>query len=413
VWRPAGDCYVAVSASVSVSPNGGKSATGTPVTQLVETLKIPAGTSGQVKVDLKIDAVIPDLIWIMGSRERANRPVGTLQATHAVKLNIPLVLPYNCTPEGALSLSLPSTIDRSSKTDSSIPDMSTKILVHKASDRPQIDLFFGFDAPVADDFTLKVLARESPYDESPSSDDMLTDNGVTPELVFPRFRITLVPEGVRRIPAVIEYTVYFEVGSADIDKLVKGPRDVSPVDQGKALDDWIKTLVSDPVWKEALASGMVPIRGEARASATLRGKSATENRAFNQQLSIDRKNNVIRRLISHIGCPDTTRMTAIGMSGAGTPGEDVLERRCTIQIDGVALAKEVGKLRQEGNRLGPSAAMGSCSAHMLSAKSRCPRPAAGWPTSTTSPAANFTLARRKRQKICPLEPSNCTCLSAA
>src|SRR5262245_14751978 len=163
VWRKTGDCYVEVSMSVSVSPNGGKPATAEPVIPTMENLKIPAGTSGQVKIDVKVDAVIPDLIWVFESRMRAREPIlAGMPATHAVNLNVPLALPYDCAPEGALSLGLPSTYDRSSKA----PDMSTKILVHKPSQLPKIDLFIGFDAPVADVFSLKVLARESPYDDN-------------------------------------------------------------------------------------------------------------------------------------------------------------------------------------------------------------------------------------------------------
>jgi hypothetical protein len=364
-WRP--DCFVDVSASVSVSPYGGKPGTGTARSQLEETLKVPAGTSGNVKIDLKVNGVIPDLIYVFGSRERAPSPMMGDPVTHQVNQNISLDLPYQCTPEGALILALPSAIDRTFKT----PDMSTKVLVQKVSQQPKVRLFFGFDAPDADDFKLKVLTRESPEDSSLNSADMLREQGVRPEVVFPApFTIELIPEGARRIPPVIEHTVYFEVGLAQIDKKVKGPRDVSPVDQGKALDEWMKALVSDPVWKEALASGMVPIKGEARASATLRGKTAEQNRVFNQKLSNDRRDHVIRRLISHLGCVDTTRMTAIGMSGAREPGEVVQERRCTILVDGVALAREVAQLRLGGGRPGPSAAMGSCSAHMATQKTR-------------------------------------------
>src|SRR5262245_47778997 len=155
--------------------------------------------------------------------------------------------------------------------------------------------------------------------------------------------------GKRWLDALNNYhTVYFEVDSADIDRVVQGPSG-PPVDQGKALEDWIKTLKFDRVWIQALGSGKVPVSGVAYASVPCRKcKTPQEKRAYNYKKSEQRRDAVVRRLQDQLGLGlDTKQVRAPGMIEAQREGEDVRERRCTIQVDGIALAREVGKLRQK------------------------------------------------------------------
>ena len=151
-------------------------------------------------------------------------------------------------------------------------------------------------------------------------------------------------------PQGIRYRVYFDVDSADLDKVVKEAPGGAK-DQGKALDDWIKAdLLSrwDVSW--ALLEKL-PIHGEARASATLPGKTNAELLHYNQDLSRKRLDAVVKRLTSTVrsqpGSPssvDTTQMQATGAVPPIPGKEDVNNRSCDLWIDGDELAVIIKRL---------------------------------------------------------------------
>jgi hypothetical protein len=112
------------------------------------------------------------------------------------------------------------------------------------------------------------------------------------------------------------------------------------VDEGKALDAWIRNDLSER-WdvREALLRGKLALRGETRASATGKGLRPTELSIYNQKLSQKRLDAVKGRLkttlVSLDIMPDTSPMRAIGATKAPKLGEeDVNERRSEIGFTG-------------------------------------------------------------------------------
>jgi hypothetical protein len=146
-----------------------------------------------------------------------------------------------------------------------------------------------------------------------------------------------------------EHTVFFEIGSAAIDKQVKQP-DGFIWAQGQMLDDWVENLKTDsPDVFEALAEGLLPLRGEAHASKTLQGKNKDdpEVRAYNQTLSDQRRNAVVNRLKSHISMKlDTNFIQANGITGGQTEDENVAERRCKITILGADVDRALATMKK-------------------------------------------------------------------
>ena len=111
--------------------------------------------------------------------------------------------------------------------------------------------------------------------------------------------------------------------------------------------------------REALYRGDLPIRGEARASATLRGKSKQELLRYNQTLSekrrtavADRLERTITRLDKDLKLdPSQVQIEAVGASKAPVFGEEkVIERRCRLRIDAAELEAAIKKLYKERHR---------------------------------------------------------------
>src|SRR5262249_35665687 len=153
--------------------------------------------------------------------------------------------------------------------------------------------------------------------------------------------------------------VYFAVDSHDVDKIVDD-RD-GRIHQGNKLDAWIRNdIITRWDVRDALLRGHLPIRGEARASATLKGRSRPELLRYNQTLSEKRRDTVVNRLqrtMSESGTrldtdfrdfklnPTQAQIQAIGASKAPVFGEeDVIERRCRICIHAADLDAEIRKL---------------------------------------------------------------------
>jgi hypothetical protein len=150
-----------------------------------------------------------------------------------------------------------------------------------------------------------------------------------------------------------EHTVFFNIDSAKIDEIVEvrdpfGRKYTEA--QGDLLDAWVKGLEDNsPDVYEALVMGFLPLRGEATASMTLKGKKKDdpEVRAYNQKKSEERKAAVVLRLKSHISQKlDTNLIRANGITGAKTEDEDVTERRCQVRIEGSDLDRGLAKLKQ-------------------------------------------------------------------
>jgi hypothetical protein len=176
--------------------------------------------------------------------------------------------------------------------------------------------------------------------------------------------IDLVPEGARP-PLTAKQglikDVYFGVDSHDIDRIVdEGPD--GRRHQGNRLDDWIRDdLIRRWDVREALYRGDLPIRGEARASATLRGRNRAELLPYNQTLSEKRRNAVVdrlRRTITRLDRdlkldPSQIRIEAVGASKAQVFGEEkVIERRCRLRIEAADLETAIKKLYKERHRWG-------------------------------------------------------------
>jgi hypothetical protein len=201
--------------------------------------------------------------------------------------------------------------------------------------------------------------------------------------------IDLVPEDAR--PPItakqgIVHNVYFEIGSSELDKVVKEPD--GRIHQGNKLDAWIRdNLIGRWDVHEALLRGDLPVRGEARASAALKGipkspqeafrylKALPDKRreqeiqrllAYNLGLSERRRDAIVNRLkgvktpfdrsillrskqieIKAIGAGATlipgwlANWIGVMASGSGLGEETVNERRCDIRIDAADLDKAI------------------------------------------------------------------------
>ena len=168
---------------------------------------------------------------------------------------------------------------------------------------------------------------------------------IRPGLTGPRTAMLgpLIIELVQPVSKVqgLLYRVLFDVDSAKIDQDRNGHRR----DDGDNLDRFIhESLVSTYEVRVALDSGLLPVRGEARASVAYRGNAADRIR-YNQKLSEKRKAAVVDWLKCR-GVPnmDTNLIQAVGDTKAQSHEEDPLERRCEISIDGRELAWAVQQL---------------------------------------------------------------------
>ncbi len=152
----------------------------------------------------------------------------------------------------------------------------------------------------------------------------------------------------------IEAPVFFDVGSAEIDKVVDLGRGMGSSHQGRQLDKWIEdVLISRWDVFAALEVGKLPLRGKARASATWAGLSPAERKKANQKLSEDRLAAVKDRLSKTlkklrpggIGKVDMSQMEAVGDREAPVVGEeDSLQRRVDISIASEDLEKAIKEL---------------------------------------------------------------------
>ncbi len=168
---------------------------------------------------------------------------------------------------------------------------------------------------------------------------------IRPGLTGPRTAVLgpLIIELVQPVSKVwgLEYRVLFDVDSSKIDQDRNGHRR----DDGDQLDKFIhEGLLSPYEVRVALDSGLLPVRGEARASVAYRGNAADRIR-YNQQLSEKRKAAMVDWL-TRKGVPNmnTNRIEAVGDSKALSNEEDPQERRCQISIDGRELAWAVQQL---------------------------------------------------------------------
>ena len=140
---------------------------------------------------------------------------------------------------------------------------------------------------------------------------------IRPGLTGPRSAVLgpLIIELVQPVSKVqgLLYRVFFDVDSAKIDQDQKGHRR----DDGDNLDKFIhESLLSTYEVRVALDSGLLPVRGEARASVAYRGNAADRIR-YNQQLSEKRKAAVVDWLTCK-GIPNmkTNLIQAVGDSKA-------------------------------------------------------------------------------------------------
>lgn len=149
-------------------------------------------------------------------------------------------------------------------------------------------------------------------------------------------------------------SVFFDVGSAEIDKVVDLGRGMGSSHQGRKLDDWIEAfLISRWDIFAALEVGKLPLHGKARASATWAGLSPAERKKANQKLSEDRLAAVKDRLSKTlkklrpggIGKVDMSQIAAVGDREAPVVGEeDSLQRVVDISIDDMELRKAIKEL---------------------------------------------------------------------
>jgi hypothetical protein len=152
-------------------------------------------------------------------------------------------------------------------------------------------------------------------------------------------------------PGGVRYHVYFDVDSSELDKVVKSSGE-PPKHQGNALATWVRENLNAK-WDvmQALYWKKLPVRVEARASATAKGLSHAELLRYNQALSKKRLDAVVGRLKKTIEekdkyiVLDTTQMKTIGASEATKFGvEDEYERRCVISIDADDLKKAITEI---------------------------------------------------------------------
>jgi hypothetical protein len=194
--------------------------------------------------------------------------------------------------------------------------------------------------------------------------DQITAGSTGPRTaVLGPMTIDLVPEGAR--PPItakqgLIKDVYFGIDSHEVDRTVDEGGREGRRHQGNRLDDWIRDdLIGRWDVREALYRGDLPVRGEARASATLKGTGRPELLRHNQTLSEKRRNAVVDRLKRTITRldrdlkldPTQIQIEAVGASKAPVFGEEkVIERRCRLRIDAADLEVSIKKLYKERHR---------------------------------------------------------------
>jgi hypothetical protein len=327
-------------------------------------LGVRAGARGQVGISLRIDYDGNSKPQYWSKVAQAHWPIR------------PVTLPFRCTPEGDITLERP--VGRSSATFPG-STLSVDIEVYQRRDTPHNSYMLGIPPSVWDAWMkqlhmLRVVVianlTVSQNQNDPGSLSVTVNNDSVP--IPPPFvagstgartarlgpmTVELEPVGATppiTAPQGIVYRVYFGVDSDQIDRIVKDGTGVSR-HQGKALDAWIRDGLLDyeKHWdvRQALLQRKLPVRGEARASATLQGMSRTQLLRYNQELSEKRLAAVVNRLqrtvagLERFIVLDTTQMKAIGASQARVLGEETVhERYCEIRIDGAELAKATKEL---------------------------------------------------------------------
>lgn len=295
------------------------------------------------------------------------------------KLKMPrLRLAFTCTAEGAIRLERKPTRRTMSWSD----EVGMDIEVYQRRDKPKNSPMRGIPAAVWNEwmskfciFRLVVLVKLTVTD-GPGWYTLDIKHGGVPlpekieagsrgprTAVLGPMTIDLVPEGAR--PPItakqgIMNDVYFAVDSHEIDKVVDEGGRAGRIHQGNKLDAWIREdMIGRWDVREALYRGDLPVRGEARASATLRGKGRPELLRYNQSLSGKRRDAVANRLkrtllqLDRDMKLDATQIQiqAIGASQAPVFGEEnVIERRCRIRIDAADLDTAIRKLYKEPHR---------------------------------------------------------------
>jgi hypothetical protein len=319
---------------------------------------------GQVGIDLKVEYEGTEKIPRSSKVARANFKMPTLR------------LGFSCTAEGAISLERKPGRLRSPWSD----DLGIDVELYQRKDRPKNSPMRGIPPAVWNEWMGKfcilrivLLIKLTVTDGAGwHSMDVKAASVPLPERVVagstgPRtavlgpMTIDLVPEGARP-PLTAKQglikDVYFGVDSPDVDRTVEGPD--GRLHQGNRLDDWIRAdLIGRWDVREALYRGDLPIRGEARASATLRGRSKEELLRYNQTLSEKRRSAVADRLRKTITRLDKDlkldanqiQIEAVGASKAPVLGEEnVFERRCRLRIDAPDLETAIKKLYKERHR---------------------------------------------------------------
>jgi hypothetical protein len=292
-----------------------------------------------------------------------------------------LMLPFECTAEGNIRLTNPPNRRRAPRPGG----LSVDIEVYQRRDKPKNSPMRDIPSSVWNEWMTKlsilrivVIVKLTASENGPSwySVDVKDESvpiptainvgstGTHTALLGP-MTIDLVPEDARppiTAPQGILWRVYFGRDSFEIDKIVdEGPDGRGGrrrVHQGNALDAWIRNdLFKRWDVRTALYFEELPVRGEARASATLKGKSGAELLRYNQVLSEKRLDAVVNRLKRTIRTVlrdtklDTTQMRAIGASQANVLGEETVnERRCDIRISGADLEKAMKKIYRVPHR---------------------------------------------------------------
>jgi hypothetical protein len=321
---------------------------------------------GEVSLDLKVEYEGFQKIPRSSKVARARFKVPTLK------------LSFTCTAEGAIRLER----NPSRRTTSWSDDLGIDVEVYQRKDRPKNSPMRGIPPAVWSDwmsqfciFRLVIIIKLTVTDGkgwytidfkhgSVPIPDRITAGSTGPRTaVLGPMTIDLVPEGAR--PPItakqgIMSDVYFAVDSHQLDRAVDEGGRAGRVHQGNKLDAWIRNdMIARWDVREALLRGDLPIRGEARASATLKGRGRPELLRYNRTLSEKRRDAVVNRLKKTLTQldrdikldPTQVQIQAIGASQAPVFGEEnALERRCRIRIDAVDLDAAIRKLYKERHR---------------------------------------------------------------
>lgn len=321
---------------------------------------------GQVGIDLAVEYEGTGKIPRSSKVARARFKAPTLR------------LGFSCTAEGAIRLE--RKLGR--RTTSLSDDLGFDIEVYQRKDKPKNSPMRGIPPAVWSEwmskfciFRLVILVKLTVTDGKgwftidikhgsvPIPDGIVAGSTGPRTAVLGPMTIDLVPEGARppiTAPQGITNDVYFAVDSHQVDNWVNEGGREGRIHQGNKLDAWIRDdMVARWDVREALLRGDLPIRGEARASATLKGRSRPELIRYNQTLSEKRRDAVVSRLKKTLNQldrdirldPSQVQIQAIGASQAPVFGEEnVLERRCRIRIDAADLDAAIRKLYKERHR---------------------------------------------------------------